>query len=328
ALEMPEKAKTILTTYWGYLGVPTDVLNCVHFLSMLTSYMDNGAAMPYMRSHELSLALCDIIYKNGGEIRYNSEVTEFIYNEDGTVAGVVAGGEKLYAKEIISNVIADNVFARSKGANLPERDVKLANAREFGISVATIYLGLDATAEEIGIKDYTVFVANDADPRLQNDNRMEGGFYIVNCLNQVIPDASPKGTSMMFFTMPVYGSDVPKDLKPQDYKKYKNDLAEKYIRDYEKVMGINIIDHIEEIAIATPVTFARYLGTPEGTIYGYKSSGWDNVVMRSTAQVKDNGIKNLSFVGGHGIMGDGYSCAYMTGEAAAKKVIKKLKGGK
>ena len=328
ALEMPEKAKNILTTYWGYLGVPTDELNCLHFLSMLTSYMDNGAAMPYMRSHELSLALCDVIYKNGGEIRYNSEVTEFIYNDDGTIAGVVAGGEKLYAKEIISNVIADNVFARSKGVKLPERDVKLANARDFGISVATIYIGLDATAEELGIEDYTVFIATDGDARKQEEKRADGGFYIVNCMNKVIPDASPEGTAMMFFTMPVYGSDIPKDLKPQDYKKYKNDLAEKFIRDYEQVMGVSIMDHIEEIAIATPVTFARYLGTPEGTIYGYRTSGWDNVVMRSTAQVKDNGIKNLSFVGGHGIMGDGYSCAYMTGEATAKKVIKRLKGGK
>ncbi len=327
ALGMPEKAKTILTTYWGYLGVPTDELNCLHFLSMLTGYIDNGAAMPYKRSHELSLALCDVIIKNGGEIRYNSEVTEFLYDEQGAIIGVVANGEKLYAKEIISNVIADNVYARSNGKKLPERDVKLANARDFGISVATIYLGLDASADEIGIKDYTVFVANDGNPRLQNDKRLEGGFYIVNCLNKAIHDSSPDGTCQMFFTMPVYGSDVPKDLKPEDYKKYKNDLAEKYIHDYEETMGINIMDHIEEISIATPVTFARYLGTPEGTIYGYKTSGWDNIIARNQAQVKDNGIKNLRFCGGHGIMGDGYSCAYMTGQEAGQRVVNKLKGG-
>lgn len=328
ALDMPEKAKNILTTYWGYLGVPTDELNCLHFLSMLTSYMDNFAAMPFARSHELSLALCDVIYKNGGEIRYNSEVTEFLYDEKGGVIGVVANGEKLYAKEVISNVIANNVFARSKGVKLPERDVKLASARDFGISVATIYLGLDATADELGIEDYTVFIANEGNPRKQEEKRLEGGFYIVNCLNKVIPECSPEGTSMMFFTMPLYGSDIPKDLKPEDYKKYKNQLAEKYIRDYEQTMGINIMEHIEEISIATPVTFARYLGTPEGTIYGYRTSGWDNVVMRNTAQAKDNGIEGLRFCGGHGIMGDGYSCAYMTGADAGQTVVNKLKGGK
>ncbi len=328
ALEMPEKAKNILTTYWGYLGVPTDELNCLHFLSMLTSYMDNGAAMPHLRSHELSLALAEVIIKNGGEIRYNSEVTEFLYNEDGSVAGVVANGEKLYAKEVISNVIANNVFARSDAKRIPERDVKLANARTFGMSVATIYLGLDATAEEIGVRDYTVFVANDGNARKQDNDRLDYGFYIVNCLNKVIPDASPEGTAQMFFTMPLYGSDIPKELKPEEYKKWKTDLAEKYIRDYEQLMGINIMDHIEEISIATPVTFARYLGTPEGTIYGYKTAGWDNVIIRNQSQVKDNGIKNLRFCGGHGILGDGYSSAYKTGEEAALRVVKKLKGGK
>ena len=29
--------------------------------------------------------------------------------------------------------------------------------------------------------------------------------------------------------MPIFGSDVPKDLTPQGYKKYKNELAKKYI---------------------------------------------------------------------------------------------------
>lgn len=328
ALEMPDKAKKILTTYWGYLGVPTDELNCMHFLSMLTSYMDNCAAMPYKRSHELSLALCDVIYKNGGEIRYNSEVTEFLYNEDGSIAGVVANGEKLYAKEVVSNVIANNVFTRSKGVKLPERDVKLAKSREFGISVATVYLGLDKSAEELGIKDYTVFIANDGDPRTQDNNRVNDGFYIVNCLNNVIPDSSPEGTCTLFFTTLIYGSDLPKDLKPQDYKKYKNDLAERLILDYEKTMGVNVMDHIEEISVATPVTFARYLGTPDGTIYGYKNAGWDNVIMRTTAQGKDNNVKGLSFVGGHGVRGDGYSSAYSTGATQGKVVVKKLKGDK
>ena len=146
--------------------------------------------------------------------------------------------------------------------------------------------------------------------------------------NKVVPDASPEGTCQMFFTMPLNGSDIPKDLKPEEYKKYKNDLAEKYIRDYEQLMGINIMDHIEEISIATPVTFARYLGTPEGTIYGYRTSGWDNVIIRNQSQVKDNGIKNLCFCGGHGILGDGYSSAYKTGEEAGIRVVNKLKGGK
>lgn len=327
ALGIPKKAQDLINTYWGYLGVPTDELNAMHFLNMLYDYVVDGAAMPHHRSHELSLALVDVIQKNGGQVWYNSEVTQLLYTEDGRVEGVVANGEKLYAKEVISNVIPHNMFHMSDTSKIPEQNLKLANAREFGISVATVYLGLDCTAEELGMTDYTIFIMGDSDPRTQYNNRLEDGLYIVNCLNNVVPDSSPAGTCTLFFTIPVFGHDVPKDLKPEDYKKYKNDLAKKYIEDAEKVLGISIMPHIEEISVATPVTFARYLGTPEGTIYGYKLSGWDNLMARIAGEKTDYAIPGLSFCGGHYTRGDGYSCAYIMGDTIGKRVAKNLKGG-
>lgn len=327
-LGIPEKARNIICTYWGYLGVPTDELNALHFLNMLYSYVTKGAAMPYMRSHELSLSLCKVIQDAGGQIWYNSEVTEFLYNDEGAACGVVANGQKLYAKEIISNVIPHNVFNMSNQKNIPETDLKLANAREFGISVATVYLGLDCTMEELGIDDYTVFVMGDANPRKQYENRKtDDGIYIVNCLNKVIPDSSPEGTCTLFFTVLILGSDLPQDLKPENYKKFKNEIAKKYIEDYEKLMGISIMPHIEEISVATPVTFARYLGTPEGTIYGYKLSDWDNMLSRISNEKNEYTIPGLSFCGGHAFRGDGYSSAYVTGDTIGKRIVKKIKGG-
>ena len=327
ALKMPEKARNIINTYWGYLGVPTDELNAMHFLNMLNTYVVDGAAMPYHRSHELSLSLAKVILDAGGEIWYNSEVTEFLYDESGAVCGVVANGQKLYAKEVISNVIPHNVFNMSDAANIPQTDLKLANAREFGISVATVYLGMDCTMEELGIDDYTVFVMGDANPRKQYENRETDGIYIVNCLNKVIPDSSPAGTCTLFFTIPIFGSDLPDDLTPEGYKRYKNEIARKYITDYEALTGISILPHVEEISIATPVTFARYLGTPDGTIYGYKLSGWDNLLSRISCEKDEYTIPGLNFCGGHAFRGDGYSSAYVSGDTVAKRVVKRAKGG-
>ena len=120
--------------------------------------------------------------------------------------------------------------------------------------------------------------------------------------------------------------DLPKDLKPEDYKRYKNAIAEKYILDYEQLSGINIREHIEEISIATPVTFARYLGTPDGTIYGYKLSGWDNLLSRISCEKDEYTIPGLTFCGGHAFRGDGYSSAYVTGDTVGRRIVKKLKG--
>ena len=71
---------------------------------------------------------------------------------------------------------------------------RVVNARKLGISFICIYLGLDRTAEELGIKDYSVFIAHRQSSRGQADADM--GMYVVNCLNVAVPEATP---SLPFF---------------------------------------------------------------------------------------------------------------------------------
>lgn len=327
ALGIPEKIQNILNTYWCYLGVPTDELSAMHFLNLLYGYVKFGAAMPHYRSHELSLSLAEVIRTHGGEIRYNSKVTEFLYDETGRCIGVVAGGEELYAKEIISNIIPHNVYNMSAKKIVTNHDIKLANSRQMGLSFVTMYLGLDCSAEELGIKDYTIFIQEDPNPRKQYETMAEGGMYIVNCLNNVVKDCTPEGSCSLFFTLPLPADALPEDLTPDTYKAYKNELAKKYITDCEKVLGVSIIPHIEEISIATPATFARYLDTPGGTAYGYHLSRWDNLMVRISSEKEDFTIPGLTFCGGHHTRGDGFSSAYNTGRAAGQKVVARVKGG-
>ncbi len=329
ALGIPQKAKDILNTYWGYLGVPSDDLNALHYLSMTAAFVAVPPAMPRHRSHQLSLSLVDAFQRHGGEIRYNSEVVEFLFDEEGKAYGVtVAGGQKITARKIVSNIIPNNVLNRWKGGEPPKRDVKLANARKLGMTFVTIYLGLDCSMEELGIDDYSVFISKSGNSRKQFENRLDGGLYVVNCLNKVIPDCSPKGTSMLFFTVLLMPGDLPEDLTPDKYKAFKTEYARRYIKDYEETLGVEVASHIEEIEVATPVTFARYLGTPDGCIYGYANETWDNIIGRTVTKDADYHVPNLYFCGGHYIRGDGYPSAYITGDMVGKDVIKDLKEGK
>ena len=325
ALGIPEKARSIINTYWGYLGVPTDDLSALHFASLLSAYMVARPTMPYHRSHELSLSLVKAFTGFGGEIRYNSEVTEFLFDEKGKAIGVVANGESYFAKKIISNVIPNNVINRSNAKRIPSRFKKMANARKFGMTFMTVYLGLDRSREELGIEDYSVFIARNKDSRIQFDTRMDLGYYVVNCLNVPLPDATPKGTSTLFFTIPYMPGDFPEDLTPRQYKEYKNSIAEKYIKDYEETLGVSVRPYIEEISIASPVTFARYLGTPEGAIYGYDTGSWDNIVGRIAMEQLDFNVPNLYFCGGHHTRGDGFPSGYFTGDKTGRQVVKDLK---
>lgn len=49
------------------------------------------------------------------------------------------------------------------------------------------------------------------------------------------------------------------------------------IRVFERETGCKIRDAIEEICVASPTTYARYCGHPEGVIYGYETAEWDSL---------------------------------------------------
>lgn len=331
AYGMTEKARNLLNTYWCYLGVPTDELNAVHYASMLEAYVKDGAVMPRKRSHQLSMSLEACIRSRGGEIWYNSEVCRLLYDkETGACNGVVLrDGRELHARAVIANVMPDAVYAMSEPHHVPARERKLRRARKLGLSFYALYLGLDVPADELGITDYTTFIMTDPNPRKQFDQRAQGGMFTVNCLNVAIPDASPAGTSMLYFTIPVFGEELPEDVSASDpaaYRRFKNTLADEYITRCEQALGVSIRGHVEEISVATPVTFARYLGTPDGAVYGYHLSKWDDMVMRMGTYKEDFTVPGLYYCGGHDYRGDGYNTTYSSGISTAERVIRCLAG--
>lgn len=330
ALGMPKKAQHILTTYWPYLGVPADQLDFLHYAFMLLRYVNPHPAMPYMRSHELSLALEKSLLDSGGQIWYNSKVEKLLVR-DGAVYGVAVDGQEIYADHVIANCFPHNVFSTMlEEDQVPEQALKLANAREFGLSFATVYLGLNRSAEELGIRDYSVFVERYGDSRKQHDDcfTLENSNYVImNCLNKVIPDSSPEGTCTLFFTGMYFG-DCWKDVKPEEYRKLKHKIASEMIANCEKKLNISIKPYIEEIVIAAPPTFARYLNTPGGTPYGYRNERWDGMMPRMMSLKDEQVIRGLRFCGAHGERTDGYSSAYMSGATAGRLTVNDIKEGK
>ncbi|MBQ7005046.1 MAG: NAD(P)/FAD-dependent oxidoreductase [Clostridia bacterium] len=327
ALGMPKKAQDIFNTYWCYLGSPASQLDFLYYMAMVHSYIEYGTGVPKYRSHEMSLALDKVIRDHGGDIWYNSEVTRVIM-KNGKPAGVVINGEKeVYGKYIICNsspnAVWNDLFEKK---DIPERQLRMLNSRKVACSLTTVYLGMNVTKEQLGIKDYSTFIAPDSDSDKQYDSAQDfgGGFCIINCLNEIIPDCTPEGTCQLFLTTMTFG-DVMKDVKPQDYKKFKTKVAKDMIETCEKALNISIMPYIEEIEIALPPTFARYLNTPFGTPYGYMLEKWDSMIPRTVQYMQDQPFDNFLFCGASQERGDGYGCAYYTGEKAGGLAVKALK---
>ncbi len=329
-LGMPKKAQDIFNTYWCYMGSPASQFDFLYYMCVLHSYVKNGTGIPKYRSHEMSLALGKVIRDAGGEIWYNSEVTKVI-TKDGKPAGVVINGEKeVYGEYFICNSYPYAVFKDLfDEKDIPEKQLKMLNARKTACALTTVYLGMNKTKEELGITDYSVFIAPDSDSDKQYEAAQNyfSGYCIINCLNEIIPDCTPEGTCQLFLTTMTFG-DVMKDIRPQDYKKFKTKVAKDMIETCEKALNMSIMPYIEEIEIALPPTFSRYLNTPQGTPYGYMLEKWDSMLPRTIQYIGDQPFDNFFFCGATQERGDGYGCAYYTGEKAAGIVIKAMKEGK
>lgn len=211
---------------------------------------------------------------------------------------------------------------------MPEREYKRVNAEKHGIRFFNAYVACNKSVEELGIKDYTIFMPGSLDnaKNIQDATSYEDNTHsVVVVYNVVNPDASPKGTTVMTFTI-CYTEDVWGDFTQREYVHKKQELFKKVMDNFEKDTGIIIHDCIEEIELASPWTFAHFLNTPEGTVYGYRVDDWDTMLSRLIAIRKDQPIRGFKTCGAAGARGDGYNMTYTNGNDIGKIILEEMEG--
>lgn len=322
-LKMPQKAIDILSAYWCYLGATLDDMSFIHYASMVNRYIKRGASMPKMRSHEISLALTERIRELGGDVLFNTEAVKILTDAEGGVSGVVLDDStEIATRHVVCNCAPHVVYGKMMD-KVPEAEIRATNARKFAGRGFTMFLGLDRDADELGIENHNYFIYDTSDTVAQYENMRKIATNEVQatvCLNRAFPDCSPKGTCMMYFTT-LYMSDDWANVKAEDYFKTKDYVADKMIARFERDTGAKIRDHIEEISVATPMTYARYCGHPQGVIYGYESQYWDGLMPRLQMMAEDHRIRGLRFAGGYSMRLSGYSSAYFSGDISGRQTV-------
>ncbi|NLC72797.1 MAG: NAD(P)/FAD-dependent oxidoreductase [Ruminococcaceae bacterium] len=328
-LGIPQKCQDILQTYWSYIGIDLERLAFIHYAAMVHKYISRGAYIPKHTSHQLSTAMIERFRELGGEIWFNCRADEFLF--DGKkLCGVKTNMGTIDCDYVLANINPDLIYGKMMPKELiPEREKKLSAARNRNMSsrMYTVYLCCDKSAEELGIKDYAIFLPETTDSvKAYNDmincvNNDE--HFIFLCYNVEITDFSPEGTCVCSFTTAVGPGDW-NDLKQEDYFKFKNEMAKKMLKNLKAKTGIDLEGHIEEFEVATPWTFSRYLGVPEGAVYGYEVADWDGMMARMMSLDKDYPIHGLRPIGAAGPRGDGYNSAMLCGQLIASLAVRDL----
>ena len=153
-------------------------------------------------------------------------------------------------------------------SEVPEKALKMVNGRRLSLTAFSVIMILDKPAEELGIKDYSIFIGDTMDTdELYKDLAGLGPYRYLTCIchNYGNPDATPAGTcSFSITTLPRV--DGWKTVTADEYDAVKHRVAEQMIDDMSKYYGVNLRDHILEIVIETPMTVAHYTGMWNGCI--------------------------------------------------------------
>lgn len=328
-LHMPKKAQDILCAYWVSFGSPTSTLSFVSFASAFYSFIKYGIWSSSSKSSSIASSLIDEFEQSGGEVQYLSRVVEIMMSENQVIGVRCDDGRKYQASYIVSNVSPTTFYGTLLPASFrDERMNRLCNSRTLGAQGLSIYLGLNCSVEDLGLNHYRYFLFHSFDRHKEYLHMKE--MYHTTCqavvLNLANPHCSPKGTTIIqissFYPEEIFS----KYVNEENYFEVKSKIADTFISALEQATHVSIRDAIEEIEVATPVTFARYGGHPNGSIFGYMAKGYDNFLPRVMNAKNENIFSNVRFCGIFGSHIASCNDSYFDGEEVALEILKEMKG--
>jgi prolycopene isomerase len=314
--------KSILSVYWGYVGVPPSMLPFGDLAIMLWAYIEFKPYHLKGGSQAMSNALLDAYLAAGGEVRFNCAAKKIVV-AGGAVKGVITEqGDRVETACVVSNASTIHTYIDLiDREEVPAAELNAFKSHTIGPSAFTLYMGLDCEPAEVGIHETTNFITTtvDADRAFDLWKTMEQqGWALLTCYDVSDPDFSPPGTCQAALVALQYG-DPWYAVSPQEYADAKYRYAEGMLQLAEKVFP-KIRGHIEEVEAATPLTHLRYLGHPGGAIYGFEQYAKDSPYFLTNR----SSIRGLYFAGAW-VGSGGFQPTLTSGRSTARAVLKALK---
>ena len=330
SFDLPLNVKKILSAYWIYVGQPMSTLPFTIYAFLMADYMMGGSFVARGFSHEMSVAMAEKCEELGVQFEYGQNV-EKILVRDNHVCGVrTSRGDEIHCDYVASAPYPNTVYGKmiEPQSEVPEAARKYANAMPMSVTCFSVILLLDQKPEDLNIRTYSVFSSDvpfDTD-RFWKEGRQIGGWnYLTTiCLNYANPDGVPEGmTSLSITYLPL--PDAFLELDADSYFEFKRTVAKEMIDRVSGHLGVDLIPHIAEIEIVSPVTMSHYTSDYRGGIYGYQHSMDNSVVARLEDLEKEFYIKGLVGCASHQLVGDGMACNINNGRIAAKAILEWMK---
>jgi all-trans-retinol 13,14-reductase len=328
------KLKAIISSLWGYYGLPPSKLASVYYGFPTYSYLTGGGFYPKGRSQTISNALVSFIEARGGKVLLKSRVDRILVKDEAAYGVRTADGHEYASKVVVSNANAYDTFHTL--LDNPDKDEHLkeylARMDTFSISLSSfqIFLGLKRDlVHELGVADTEIMYNPGYDIEAsyegaRNADLSNPGFGLM-LYDNLYPGYSPKGKNTIslmtlqgFDHWKPYEADYWRENKTA-YRAEKERMADRLIRQAEKIILPGLSKAIEVKEIGTPLTNVRYTRNYRGAIYG-----WDQTLNNSGGQRLPHAtpINNLYLAGAWTRPGHGYGAVIPSGLECFGEIMK------
>jgi len=309
------RLKTIISSLWGYYGLPPSKLASIYYALPTLSYLQEGGYYPKGKSQKISNAMKSFIEERGGKVLLQTHVKKILVKDHSAYGVKTDEGTEYIGRVVISNANAYDTFHK-----MMEEDEYLKNylARmdKFSVSLSSfqVFLGLNKDLiREIGIKDTEIFYETgydiEADYKAARKADMDNSGFALTLYDNLYKGYSPEGKNTLNILVlqgydhwEKYEADYWKGNKAV-YQAEKERIADILIGKVEKTLLPGLSKAIEIKEIGTPLTNVRFTSNYRGAIYG-----WDQTLDNSNPRrlPHTTPIKNLYLSGAWTSPGHGY----------------------
>lgn len=326
------KLKGIISSLWGYYGLPPSKLAGYYYAMPTIGYLQEGGYYPVGKSQKISDAFVKFIEDRGGKVILKTEV-EQILTKDHAAHGVKTKDGTVYSgKVIVSNANAYDTFRTMMKEDEYLKDY-LGRMDQFSVSLSSfqVFLGLKKDLlGEVGIPDTEIFyeTSYDMEAGYQAALRaeMENPGFGLTLYDNLYQGYSPEGKNTVNI-IALQGYDHWKKYEAdyfagnkKEYNAEKEKMADILIDQVEKTLLPGLKKAIEVKEIGTPLTNVRYTGNYRGAIYG-----WDQTLDNSGPNRlgHETPIKNLYLSGAWTKPGHGYGGVLISGLECFGEIMQK-----
>jgi prolycopene isomerase len=271
------------------------------------------------------------IEKNGGKIHLNSPVREVLVDEHKVARGVtLETREVIRSTYVIGACDSTLLFSQMvpKGAFF-DRWLRRMSQADLYHSSFSIYIGLDCSPSLLGLGEELVHLTEDSvSPEERVDGCAETTSISVFAPSFRDPSLAPPGKGTLQIQCPAYLAyqdywKTEKGLvRGEAYRQLKKQYADVLLDRVERNLIPKLRQHIEEISIATPVTFLRYTSNRAGGIMGLRPTPRN---IRSGLAQLTTPIKNLLLGSQWATVGGGVPIATKTAVNASLLILRELR---